>query len=354
MNETYERTVLPCVENIEISEPPRKRIDLDPESSRSGIGSCFGLSSSSKNRYRKNTARKSVTHVTNNNADGFRIHNSEANEDASKDESDFTDNSQRSDEINSDDEHLRRQYSNPSEIDFSSESDDEPYSPTTREKRLQYSMDKDYRPDDEDQSNRILTDVESIYELLQKALKHECRPKNNFGTRKQSVPLTTKPVIEIHHKQNPETKGINLELVCKTCNERVYNNSSMVNEKFLIKNTAVWISLLFGQSYREAQAVFSMLGLPFYKDPGTFYSHRRKIAEQIAATKSQLFKKYRKRAFNHPKNRDNFVTINGVKRRKLEVVSLDGSWNTRGWHAFDCIMYVIDPNSKGRLTKQFV
>ena len=92
MNETYERTVLPCVENIEISEPPRKRIDLDPESSRFGIGSCFGLSSSSKNRYRKNTARKSVTHVTNNNADGFRIHNSEANEDASKDESDFTDN----------------------------------------------------------------------------------------------------------------------------------------------------------------------------------------------------------------------------------------------------------------------
>jgi len=39
VNETYERTVLPCVENIEISEPPRKRIDLDPESSRFGIGS---------------------------------------------------------------------------------------------------------------------------------------------------------------------------------------------------------------------------------------------------------------------------------------------------------------------------
>ena len=115
---------------------------------------------------------------------------------------------------------------------------------------------------------------------------------------------------------------------------------------FLIKNTAVWISLLFGQSYRESQSFHALLGLPFYKDPGTFYSHRRKIAKLIAAAKSSYFRKYRKRAFNHIKNRDNFVMINGLKRRKLEVVSLDGSWNTRGWHAFDCIMYVIDPNSK--------
>jgi len=111
--------------------------------------------------------------------------------------------------------------------------------------------------------------------------------------------------------------------------------------------TACWISLLFGQSYRESQAFYALLGLPFYKDPGTFYSHRRKIARQIATAKPHYLRKYRKRAFNHTKNRDNFVMVNGQKRRKLEVVSLDGSWNTRGWHAFDCITQWVKTRKRG-------
>lgn len=338
----------PCIQNVEIAEPAKKKTRVDSVGpSRSTLGS------PAKKQTRKRYARKTITHVSNNNADKFASRNIEQNNNSEN--SVQTDIDHQENSIQTDMDHDTNADSNFNEVerhslnleDFdSSDSDEEPYSPTTREKRLQYSIDKDYRPEDENQSTRILTDVESIADILAKALEHECRPTNNFNTRRQSQPIKPTPVLQIHHKSNPETKGINLKVHCETCDETVYNNTSMVNEKFLIKNTAVWISLLFGQSYRESQAFYALLGLPFYKDPGTFYSHRRKIAKLIAAAKSSYFRKYRKRAFNHIKNRDNFVMINGQKRRKLEVVSLDGSWNTRGWHAFDCIMYVIDPNSK--------
>ena len=335
--------IQPLINNVEISEPPKKRVDFDSQKTRAGLGSCFGLRSPTKKRH---LAVKSITHVTHNNVNVFSSNNLEQNSDSEN--SDSTDDHQSPDEQYFDDRDVREQCENSDDElsgdEFSEDFEvsgfvDESYSPTTREKRLQYSIDKDHRPADRNQSSRILTDIESIDNLLQKALKHECRNRNTFGTRTQSLPVKPTPVIEIHNKPNFETKGVNLQILCKTCDESVYSNPSMLNERFLIKNTACWISLLFGQSYRESQAYYSLLGLPFYKDPGTFYTHRRKIAKQIASAKSSYSKKYRKRAFNHPKNLNNFVLINGQKRRKLEAVSLDGSWNTRGWHAFDCIMY---------------
>ena len=342
----------PCIQNVEIAEPSKKKTRVDSDNAVVA-SSCSTLGSPSHKQIPKGYATKSITHVRHNNADKFKSRNIEQNnnsENSVRTDIDHPENSIQNGmdydaDADSDFNEVQRHSLNLEDFD-SSDSDEESYSPTTREKRLQYSIDKDYRPKDENQSTRILTDLESIADILAKALEHEYRPTNNFHTRRQSQPIKPTSVLRIHHKSNPETKGINLKVQCETCDETVYNNTSMVNEKFLIKNTAVWISLLFGQSYRESQAFYALLGLPFYKDPGTFYSHRRKIAKLIAAAKSSYFRKYRKRAFNHIKNRDNFVMINGQKRRKLEVVSLDGSWNTRGWHAFDCIMYVSDPNSK--------
>jgi len=232
--------IQPCIQNVEIAKPSKKRNRVDSDNVNVGMSSSSTLASSSKKQTVRNTfARKTITHLTHNNASGFASKNTEDNHNSeNSDQTDFDQSTDGGDSYVDDVERVSLNWE-----DFeSSDSDEEPYSPTTREKRLQYSIDKDYRPEDEDQSSRILTDLESIDDILQKALKHQCRPINNFGTRRQSQSVKPTPVIQIHRKPNPQTKGINLKVQCKTCDEIVYTNSSMLNERFLIKNTACRVS----------------------------------------------------------------------------------------------------------------
>ena len=96
--------IQPCIQNVEIAKPSKKRKRVDSDNVNVGLSSSSTLASSSKKQaareFAKNHARKTITHVTHNNANGFASENIEDNHNSEN--SDQTDFDQSTDGVDSD------------------------------------------------------------------------------------------------------------------------------------------------------------------------------------------------------------------------------------------------------------
>ena len=214
---------------------------------------------------------------------------------------------------------------------------------TTRKERLDYSQEDS---DDCDDALYILCEMNRLESAFKAIANHTCRILTTRSSDKamKSDKLHGNPAFTTKYEMTKmKTTRLIVECTNPQCVHNIIYQEMMVSNSPILKNQ-VLSSVLFGLTYRQSAGYPGLLGIGHYNDDTSFYKRRKAIYTRIVEEEEAIFRKYRARALSHAIN-NKYSDIDGKKIQKI-CVSKDGAWNTRGWSAKDCILFVIDYHSK--------